>query len=189
VSFETATVPFTVIEPVDANERPPKGLNVELVYEADQRATEGLRFSVSLHNTGAKPITLHNPYDVLTYSLGDAEGYPLGLPAPASRLKVRRATPDLGRRKAYLDVIGIWRDGERLDADDELIHDELSVGGGERYSYDLVIRRVRRAQADPEPVDIGRGQYRLQLMVLLRTTSQRSTSAILETPEVRIRLE
>ena len=188
MSIDTESVSFVQLEPIEKGETVPDGLTARLDYKSVQAAVDGLRCTVTIENAADKARKLHNPYDVLTYVLGDADGWPIGLAAPASRLKLHRQTADLGKRKAYLDVIAVSRNGVASNTDEELAEDDISIGGHEHYVYEVAIRHAHPAYQDPQTVDIGPGRYTVRFLLLLRTASLRSSSAIVQTRDVTIEL-
>ena len=110
-----------------------------LDYKSVQTAVDGLRCTVTIELQTRRESST-TAYDVLTYVLGDIDGWPIGLAAPASPLKLHRQTADLGKREAYLDVIAVSRNGAASNIDEELAEDDISIGGHEHYVYEVAIR-------------------------------------------------
>lgn len=80
------------------------------------------------------------------------------------------------------------RNGAASNIDEELAEDDISIGGHEHYVYEVAIRHAHPAYQDPQTVEIGPGRYAVRFLLLLRTASLRSSSAIVQTRDVTIEL-
>lgn len=191
MSAELLTVEFEPQLPADDDDSVPKGLHVQLMYAPTQPAAQGLQFQVVLRNDSSRTRKLHNPYDVLTYVLGDAEGWPLGPAAPASRLKLNPKRSNVAKRLAYLDVTGITIEDRALSTDEvaaELESNTVAIAGQQRYTYHLAIRQAHPAHDHPDLVELAPGSYQLRAMLLVRTANFRPASSVLGTANLSIQL-
>ena len=111
-----------------------------------------------------EPVTLHNPFDVLTYQLGNAGGWPVAQRAPTSRIKAGRYVD----RTGYLRVRGIRVDGKAAEVATELESNSLTVRAGSTYAYDLAIDQIVAPQDQPDgPTTIVPGDYTLSCLIAL----------------------
>lgn len=140
------------------------GLEFSLSVKPSQAASRGLEFTISAYNRNTDAITLHNPYDVLTYQLGNSAGWPIGPRAPGSRIKVGRYID----RTGYLRVRAIRIDGTVADLDAELEANALTVKAGSTYAWDVAIDKVNPPENQPDgPTTIVAGEYTLSCMIAL----------------------
>ncbi len=158
------TLAFT---PLGQEDRVPAiltGLELTLAVEPMQAADAGLAFSVSVKNASAGAISLHNPYDVLTYQLANGGGLPIATRSPPSRIKTGRFVD----RSSYLRVRGIRIDGAAVaDLDAQLKTDALTIDAGTTLTYDLAIEQVAPPKDADWPTTIVAGEYTLSCLVSL----------------------
>jgi hypothetical protein len=141
---------------------------VELQVEPRQPAKLGaLSFTLALKNNTKQALRVHNPYDLVTYILTNAEGWPISLPAPASRLKILRQGPFINRKTAYLAVTGINRAGVRQDIDEEIAREVITIEAGSTYAYDLRIDKVAAPAGPTGPATLTAGDYGLAFILPL----------------------
>ena len=163
-----ATMQTVAFKPLGQEDRIPAvlaGLELSLSIEPEQAAGDGLAFTVSAYNQSPSAITLHNPYDVLSYQLGNGEGWPIAQRAPGSRIKAGRHVD----RTGYLRVRGIRVDGQPVaDVSKELQASALAVQAGSTYAWDLTIDKVVAPENKPDaPTSIVPGEYKLSALIAL----------------------
>lgn len=161
IKFKPLDVGETVPSPLDH-------LTVDLHYEPQQPASLGaITFTLAIKNKSKQSLTLHNPYDLVTYILTNAEGWPINLPAPASRLKINRQGPFVNRKGNYLKVSGVTVDQAQQDIDVEVAKEVIIVGAGSTYAYELQIDKIAAPQGQDSPQNITSGKYGLAFILPL----------------------
>ncbi len=140
------------------------GLELALAVEPVQAAGPGLTFSVSLQNGSAAAISLHDPYDVLTYRLADAGGWPIAQASPRSRLEAGQFVD----RSGYLRVQAVRIDGVAVvDPATHVESDSVTIPAGSTIVYELVIDHVTPPRGAAEPTTVVAGAYTLSCMSAL----------------------
>lgn len=161
--MSTPLTPIQMDPPQSTEETP----TASLEWESEQGSSPPrLAFRLSIANDTGSGITLQNPYDDITYSLTDAEGWPISLPQPArsARLPGPRRPKD---KSDYLSVVAMELDDDRIEPEAGIDRDDLPLAPGSRLSFDFSIGHATSRDGDGI-VPIAPGTYHVAVLANLR---------------------
>ncbi len=174
------------------NERLPpplQGVTAVLEVAARQPASAGaIALRLRLGNGSDAPVSLKNPYDLLTYSLSNDGGWPIGQVAPPSRIKTNGKGAE--RRLGYLAVAGVTMGDVAQDPATEVAASTITIPARGSYTYDLRIETVVGAQGAAGPVTIVPGSYSVGCVLsLIAAVPSDPAGAVLQTGKLGVVIE
>ncbi|HVX16575.1 MAG TPA: hypothetical protein VHA73_00955 [Acidimicrobiales bacterium] len=183
--------PHTVLlEPIA--EDPPQDTmgapSAQLDYEPVSRATPPrLTFTLRLSNdTAGDVVFVSNPYEGLTYSLSDADDWPVAVDRPVREAKIEGTSPSRSARRSYLAVDGVEVAGEAVDPGVAIEDDEIQLAPGDSLVYRLAVEQ-RTGRDDDKAGPLTEGKYTLRVLLPLSLlVGGEPRDLILRSPEVGI---
>ena len=183
-------IEFDQLEIGETSPGPLDDIAVFIEYEPDQPASSGsLAFTLRIENKSAQSVMLNNPYDLLTYTLTNEEGWPISLPAPPSRLKIHYRGPFTNRKAHYMKITEITSDQEQKDIGAEVAKDIITVEAASTYVYELQIENVVAPEGQTKPTKIVAGKYDIDFILpLISATEGQQPGRVLESGNISIRV-
>lgn len=139
-----------------------------LEWAPEQRSSPPtIAFRLRIVNDTPSGITVQNPYDGVTYSLSDAEGWPISIRQPARLARLpgpRRPKDKLG----YLSVLAIDLDGDSVAPAEGIEREELRLEPGSMVGFDFAITHAAAKEGDDATVPVHPGTYHVTLVANLR---------------------
>jgi len=165
-------------------------LTVFVEYAASQSAdSRGIAFSLIFENASANDIELLNPYDLITYTLTDEAGWPIGLDAPASRL-VANSPAFVSQKGDYLKVTNIVSGESPKDIEAEVKAENTVIPHNSAYTYMLQIDNMIPHSEDGKAgvkTGLGKGKHGLTLTLpLISFVANKEYSRTTQSPNIEI---
>ncbi len=160
----------TELAPIATTEPPQGDLPLVARLAAEPRQRDVITFTLEVVNTSTATITLANPYDGVTYTLTDGEGWPIGLRAPGRSVKVDGPKRRPRAQKAsYLAVRAISVADAEVDTADGVEADTTDLAPASSYRLTLEIASRAASEGD-EPQPLTPGTYHLSILLPLTWT-------------------
>lgn len=176
---------------LDSERLPPPLAGVSAALEVAPRqpgSAGAIALRLRLSNAGDAPVSLKNPYDLLTYSLSNGDGWPIGQVAPPSRIKTNGKGAE--RRLAYLAVAAVTVADAARDVAAEVAAATITIPPRASYAYDLRIETVVGPQGAAGPVTIVPGSYSLGCVLsLIAAVASDPAGAVLQTGKLAVVVE